>query len=217
MCTKSTVQTLVEGTLVRRVRSEHSWGATPRALIAISTHAKPQSQLCDCSTCGMRGRFLIAPRGAAAKANLAREKRRDACERHRIRQHSTVIRARDGPRPVFSDPPGRTPTSLVPRRTGLLGLCLSARHRELCARLELEDLDDGLERRLGLYYLLLAEEEVLADLFLATAGVVLAERGPVSSRSFSRVSFKRASGQGNGQQNTRGKFLFFFLDKWPSC
>ena len=57
MCTRSTVQTLVEGTLVRRVRSEHSWGATPRALIAISTHAKPQSQLCDCKTCGMRGRL----------------------------------------------------------------------------------------------------------------------------------------------------------------
>eukprot|EP00964_Phaeocystis_antarctica_P073002 scaffold44766_cov64-Phaeocystis_antarctica.AAC.7 len=79
-------------------------------------------------------------------------------------------------RPVVShhdDLPGRTPTS---RATGL---CLSARHREPCARLDLEERDDGLERLLGLYYLLLAEEEVLADLLLATAGVVLAKRGPV--------------------------------------
>ena len=78
MCTKSTVQTLVEGTLVRKVRSEQSWGATPRALIAISTHAKPQSQLCDCSTCGMRGRFHMLHGGDAQDFCRWREKSGDA-------------------------------------------------------------------------------------------------------------------------------------------
>ena len=50
-----------------------------------------------------------------------------------------------------------------------------------CARLDLQDFHDCFQRGFGLDHLLLAEEEVLADLLLAAAGVVLAKRGPAQA------------------------------------
>ena len=68
---------------------------------------------------------------------------------------------------------------------------------------QLEQRHDRLERRLGELDLLLAEEQVLADLLLAAARVVLAKRRPARAGASDASGAAAAAKQGEGSEGTR--------------